>query len=120
MARINSRQKGKRGELSFVAFLKEKMGAKARRGLQYSGSADSPDVVSDLPFYFEVKLREKLNIYEAMDKAVEDSNGSSKTPVIAWRKNRRDWLIILRAEDFAKIWLESNKVEVKTDGINRA
>lgn len=106
---INSKIKGKQGEAEFVHFLKKHFQCEARRGLQYSGSPDSPDVVSTLPFYFEVKRREFLNVFETMAKTVEDANGSNKTPIIAWRKNREDWLLIIRAEDFAKEWLSRNE-----------
>lgn len=53
----NSRQKGKRGELAAAHYLRSLGFISARRGVQYSGSPDSPDVVCDeLPgVHIEVK-----------------------------------------------------------------
>ena len=53
---MNSREKGKRGERAWRDELRAN-GYCARRGQQFSGSAESPDVVcEDLPaFHFEVK-----------------------------------------------------------------
>ena len=43
---MNSRQKGKVGEREFAALLRVQ-GFDARRGVQFCGGVDSPDVVSD-------------------------------------------------------------------------
>lgn len=97
---MNSRQKGKRGELEWAEYLRGK-GIAARRGRQFSGSPDSPDVVSALPFHFEVKRVEALNIHEAMTQALRDS--SSKPPVVAHRRNKTEWLVTMRAEDWINL-----------------
>src|SRR6476619_427503 len=70
---MNSRQKGKRGERQWRDELRAN-GYDARRGQQFSGSPDSPDVVCDaLPWiHFEVKAVEKLNIEDAMEQARRD------------------------------------------------
>ena len=100
MAKINSKQKGKRGELEFVNYLKSQ-GIEARRGQQYSGTPDSPDVVSDLRgFHFEVKRTERFNIYKAMEQAENDCG--CKVPVVVHRQNSKDWLIVMNADD----WLD--------------
>jgi Holliday junction resolvase len=41
-----SREKGKRGELELAAELRRLFGIEARRGVQYCGGGDSPDVVA--------------------------------------------------------------------------
>lgn len=96
---INSRQKGKAGELEFAAFLREH-GHDARRGVQYSGGPGSPDVVSkSLGFlHFEVKRVEQLNIHNAMSQAQRDCG--PKVPAVFHRKNRHDWLVTMTATDF--------------------
>ena len=50
----------------------------ARRGQQFCGSAESPDVICDsLPWiHFEVKAVERLNIEEAMEQARRDAGKS--------------------------------------------
>lgn len=96
---INSRAKGARGEREWARYLQEQYEIKARRGCQFSGSPDSPDVVSDCLHHFEVKRVEKFNITEAMAQAVRDSD-DKKIPTVVWRKNGGEWLVILRAKDF--------------------
>jgi Holliday junction resolvase len=98
---LNSNAKGKRGELELVHFL-EDMGLKARRGQQFQGSPDSPDVVSELEhLHIEVKRCERLSVYKAMWQAIEDA-AEGQVPVVAHKRNRQEWLVVLRAEDFFK------------------
>ena len=100
MGRINSRAKGKRGELEFRDLLR-KNGVNARRGQQYAGTSDggAPDVIHDLPgVHFEVKWVEKLNLAEAMAQAKNDCGG--QIPVVAHKRNRGEWYVTLPAEAF--------------------
>jgi Holliday junction resolvase len=96
---MNSNQKGKRGEREFAKFLSDR-GYPARRGVQYSGGEDSPDVVCDRLSYIhlEVKRTERFTLYPYLAQAINDS-GPTKTPVVAHRKSREEWVCILRAED---------------------
>ena len=99
---INSKRKGKVGELEWVNFLKTKFGIDAKRSQQYKGTADSADVESDWDFiHWEVKRVQALNLHEAMAKAAEESDW--KFPVVAHRKNGTEWLVTLRAEDLPRI-----------------
>ena len=94
---INSRAKGAQGEREWAAYLKQSIDPLARRGVQYSGSADSPDVFTALPLHFEVKRVEKLNIDQAKDQATRDCG--EKLPIVAHRKNRKEWLVTIKAKD---------------------
>lgn len=95
---MNSRQKGAAGEREWSKFLTQ-LGFPARRGQQFSGSKDSPDVVGGLPgTHCEVKRVQALNIHDAMDQAVRDSGGRN-IPYVAHRKNNKPWLVTVRAED---------------------
>ena len=97
---MNSRTKGKRGELEWSHFLNDAFGLSARRGQQYKGSPESPDVAGGFEgTHCEVKRVERLNVDDAMDQAVADSGDD--IPYVAHRKNRRDWLITVRAVDLA-------------------
>lgn len=99
--RINSRSKGKRGELELVHFLAER-GIIGRRGQQYEGSSDSPDVVVGgalSGIHLEVKRVESGNLYNWLDQACKDSD-VCKTPVVAHKRNGRRWLAILDFRDF--------------------
>ena len=87
---MNSREKGKRGEREWRDELRAN-GYAARRGQQFSGSPDSPDVVcEELDWiHFEVKAVERLNIEDAMEQARRDCGlriadcGIQKVPVVA-------------------------------------
>lgn len=95
--KINSRQKGAQGEREFAAVLKE-VGIEARRGQQFSGSKDSPDVVCDLTgVHFEVKRVQAGNLYAWLAQAQRD--GAGKVPVVAHRRNQKDWVAILPMSD---------------------
>lgn len=89
---INSRAKGKCGELEFSHFL-QSMGVKARRGAQFSGGPESPDVVTELPVHIEVKRVEALQLRAAIQQAKDDSGG--KPWCVAHRWNRGDWVAIV-------------------------
>ena len=96
---MNSREKGKRGERQWRDELRAN-GYDARRGQQFSGSPDSPDVVCDALswLHFEVKCVERLNIEDAITQARRDA--LTKIPVVAHKRNHRRWLVTLDAETF--------------------
>jgi Holliday junction resolvase len=106
---MNSREKGKRGERQWRDELRAN-GYEARRGQQFSGSPDSPDVICDALawLHFEVKCVERLNIEEAMAQAREDAQAkpaptalrTEKTPIVAHKRNHRRWLVTMDAETF--------------------
>ena len=102
---INSRNKGKVGDRAFAALLREH-GFDARRGQQFAGSPESPDVVSDALawLHVEVKRVQNLNLTDACVQAEGDQTKSGRTKKLAWivahRKNHAPWLITMRAEFF--------------------
>lgn len=109
---INSRSKGKRIELEFAHLLTE-YGHEARRGQQFSGGADSPDVIcQSLPIHWEVKGVEKLNLFETMENLIEECP-KGKWRAVAWKKNRLGWLISLPAEDFFDLIKEWKELKSK-------
>ena len=100
--KINSNRKGKVGELEFVHWLLDR-GHYAERGVQYKGSSDSPDVITDLKnIHFEVKRTERLSLYEAFAQADRDA-GEDKIPVVMHRRNRQPWLAIMDASHFLRM-----------------
>mgnify|MGYP005958052193 FL=1 len=103
---MNSKQKGKRGELEFAKLCRE-MGYDVRRTAQYCGNTgDASDCVGLPGIHIEVKRTERLNLYEAMDQSVRDSRDSDDIPMVAHRRNNCDWLIIMRAEDWFELYRE--------------
>ena len=99
----NSNAKGKRGEREFAKFLRDK-GYNARRGQQYAGGGDSPDVITDLdPLHFEVKRVEAFQLYKALAQARFDAD-FMRLPVVAYRRNKENWVAVLDMHDFIKIY----------------
>ena len=90
---INSKMKGKRGEASCVKFLREHGFDSARRGVQYSGGPDSPDVVG-VP---------ALRLYDALDQSKRDA-GKYEIPVVFHRRKGKKWCVVLDAEDFIDLY----------------
>lgn len=114
MKKINSRQKGAAGERELATYLKDKGYADARRGQQFHGGADSPDVVCPgitEEFHLEVKRVEAGNPYVWMDQAIRDA--VHKTPIVVHRKNKRDWLVVMRLDDFLNMNLLRGIPDVK-------
>lgn len=104
---MNSRDKGKRGEREAAAAWAAAMGGSARRGQQYAGGTESPDVVHDYPaIHIESKRTEKGNLYQWIDQAANDA-GPGKVPVVLHRRNRREWLLIVRLTDAQRFVLEA-------------
>lgn len=89
---INSRQKGKRGELELCHTLRELFGWVAERSVQHCGNAgDSDLIVRNLPKMFvECKRVEQLNLSKAMDLARQQAG--QKVPVIFHRRDREEWM----------------------------
>lgn len=99
---MNSNQKGKRGERELAERIREH-GFEARRGQQYEGSSDSPDVVSDIDWiHWECKYTEKFQLYPSLEKAEKEA-GSGVVPVVAHRRNRKSWVAVLDLDDFLSI-----------------
>ena len=109
---MNSRNKGKRGELELAAKLKEYGYCKARRGQQYSGANGDSDVVGLPGVHIECKRVEKLNLYDAMKQSVNDAR-EGETPAVFHRKNHKEWLVTLRLEDFMKMYAGGKEIERK-------
>lgn len=94
---MNSRDKGKRGERELAAFLRAN-GFDARRGQQFAGGADSPDIISELLkwLHIEVKRVERLNLIDACAQAEGDCGG--KRWVVIHRRNHAPWLFTGRLD----------------------
>lgn len=100
---MNSKQKGKRGELELANKLKE-YGYDCRRTAQYNGKEldSKADVVGLTGIHIECKRVERLNIDEAMEQAVRDCKG--EVPAVFHRKNGKDWKVTLGIDDFMKMY----------------
>lgn len=104
---INSRTKGKLGELEVAKILRE-AGIDARRGQQFSGGADSPDVVADMPgVHLEVKRVESFSLRQALAQSQRDA-GEGEIPVVLQRGNRQPWVAVMLMDDFLKLYKGEN------------
>jgi Holliday junction resolvase len=98
---INSRAKGAKGERELASFLRD-LGFEARRGQQFHGGSDSPDVVTNLDnIHLECKRVEAGNLYTWLEQATRDANG--KVPVVAHRRNKKDWVAILPLQNLLEL-----------------
>lgn len=96
---MNSKQKGKRGELEFAKELRLLGYEDARRTAQYCGNTgDAADVVGVDGLHLEIKRAERLSIPAWIEQAERDCKG--RTPVVVFRQDWQPWRVCLRAEDF--------------------
>ena len=103
---VNSRDKGKRGELEWAGVLQYHGYSDARRGAQYSAkTADgtpSPDVhCPSLPVHWEVKRTNRLSIRDAVAQAKSDAGRyGAEYWAVAWREDHGEWLVITNCDTF--------------------
>ena len=107
---MNSRDKGKRGELEAAHVLQE-YGYDARRSQQYAGINSDADVVGLPRIHLEIKRVEKLNVDDALSQSIRDAK-DEEIPVVMHRKNRTEWKITMRFAD----WIEMYKAWEKENG----
>ena len=114
---MNSREKGKRGELE-IAHIFQKYGYDAKRGQQYSGANGDADVVGLPGIHCEIKRVEHLNIDKALEQAIRDKyadelkQGIKLSPAVFHRANddrRRDstrgkWKVTMLLDDWMELF----------------
>lgn len=105
---MDSRRKGKDGELELVRILREH-GYECRRGQQYCGANGDADVVGLPGIHFECKRVEKLNVDDAMNQAAKDAR-EGEMPIVVHRKNRTNWKATLWLEDLLVLYEAARKV----------
>lgn len=103
MGKINSRQKGARGEREIAHFF-QKYGIEARRGQQFSGLQGDADVVGVPYLHLEIKRVQALNLDKAMEQSKRDAR-EGEVPTVVHRKDRQEWRITLTLEDFMPFFM---------------
>lgn len=99
---IRSRDKGARAEREAAKVWADLLGCEARRGQQFAGGTESPDVVTSMEnVHLEVKRTERGNPYVWMTQAVRDAG--PKLPIVLHRRNGEDWLAIVRLSDVPRL-----------------
>ena len=120
---INSKEKGKKGEIELAHKLKE-YGYEAKRSVQYNGKDGQADVLGLPHIHIECKRVEKLNIYDAIAQAKRDAKNGDK-PTVFHRKNRCNWLVTMELDEFMELYegyMQSKRlkawVDEQTEGNN--
>lgn len=97
-----SREKGKRGEREFAAFLRD-LGLEARRTQQFSGTEGTADVSSSLEgVHLEVKRYAGIAAFRFLEQAERDADPDD-LPVVALREDRGEWAIMLKAKHLERM-----------------
>lgn len=105
-----SRQKGKRGEREAAAELGELLGVAARRGVQFQGGPESPDVVLDgVNIHVEAKRTERLSLWAAVEQASADAPASA-VPIVWHKANRRSSVVIVQTSRLLELAREVTRV----------
>lgn len=98
-----SQRKGAAGERELAAILKE-YGYDCARGGSLS-FGEIPDVLGLPGVHIEVKRVEKLNVGEAMEQSIRDSERMQDgIPALFHRRNRKPWLVTMRLEDWLSLY----------------
>lgn len=101
------RNRGKDGEREVARITREELGTDARRGQQYAGGPDSPDVIGVPGFHLEVKRVEALRLNEAISQSENDA-ADDEVPTVVFRRDRQPWRIILPYRDFLRLYKKAN------------
>nr|DAX34414.1 MAG TPA: HOLLIDAY JUNCTION RESOLVASE HOMOLOGOUS RECOMBINATION [Caudoviricetes sp.] len=105
---INSKQKGARGERMWRDVCRSHGFDKVRRTAQYCGNTgDASDCVGLPNIHQEVKFVENLNVRKAYEQAEHDAQKSGDMPIVAWKKSNKPWLVVMSADNFFRIYKES-------------
>lgn len=100
---MRSQKKGRAGEIELSKILNS-YGIPAAPGNPLNfGSV--PDVTGIPGIHIEVKRVEKLNVGEAMNQAIRDSEKfHDGMPALFHRRNRQPWLVTMRLDDWMKLY----------------
>ena len=108
---MNSRRKGKDGELALVRKLKE-YGYDVRRSQQYAGANNDADVVGMGHLHIECKYTAKGHglLYEWISQAKRDAREDEFPLVmhklVSQQDRGNEWLVTMTLDDFIQIWRE--------------
>ena len=100
-----SKEKGKRGERYVVGQFKDYGYNTAHRTAQYKGNTGQAGDVEGIDYiHAEVKFVEKLNLYNAMDQAINDSKITKKMPTVFHKKNNCILMVTMRFNDWIELY----------------
>lgn len=105
---INSKRKGKKGELYVVNRFKEH-GYECNRTAQFKGNTGRADDIEGIDYiHAEVKFVERLNLSDAMNQATRDNLASTRIafPTVFHKKNYEELMVTMRFCDWIKLYNE--------------
>ena len=103
---MNSKSKGKRGELELAELLRHAGYANARRSAQYCGNTgDAPDIVGVDGLHIECKRTEQVRDEVFLQQAERDAR-KGELPVVMYRRSREKWKVCIRFDMFMLMWNE--------------
>ncbi|MCD8208518.1 MAG: hypothetical protein LUD72_11315 [Bacteroidales bacterium] len=99
-----SQRKGRNAEITLARLLRDAgyLGVRPGRALSYGAEPD----LTGLPFIHpEVKFVERLNVQEAMDQAIRDSEKfEDGLPAVFHKRSRCPWLVTMTLDDWLKLY----------------
>ena len=102
----SQREKGKRGERELAGHLRD-YGYNCR---QYCGRSGAADVVGLPGIHIECKRVERLNLHDAMERAVRDAGALPEDgrpfPAVFHRRDHEEWLVTMRLEEWIHLYRE--------------
>ena len=116
---VNSKQKGARFERKLASIFRDYGYTDSRRTAQYCGNTgDASDVIGLPGLHIEAKHQEKMYLYDWMDQAKRDSEGTGNLPAVFHKKNRAEILVTMRLDDFMTIYKEWEAGQSLNEGEN--
>lgn len=103
-----STRKGSDGERELAVLLRQEGYEIARGGTMSFG--ELPDLYGLPGVHIEVKRVERLNVLEAMQQSIRDSERfKDGMPTLFHRRNRSPWLVTMRLSDWLILYREGVK-----------
>jgi hypothetical protein len=104
----SAKNKGRQYQKVVAQRLRETLGVEEEDiGWRSMGAAGEDIILSPkarklFPYSVEVKAREKLNAYEALEQA--QANAKGYTPIVFAKRNRKEPIVIIKQEDFLNLY----------------
>src|SRR5205807_3693116 len=95
------RDKGAAGEREVAAIFRAH-GFDCDRVPNSGGLRLKGDLYGELPVHVEVKRQERLQLWQWWGQAASDA-GVKQRPVVAFRRNRSEWLAVVRLVDLVEV-----------------
>tara|TARA_R100000654_G_scaffold23479_1_gene45890 strand:- start:1570 stop:1959 length:390 start_codon:yes stop_codon:yes gene_type:complete len=101
---MNSRQKGKHGELEAAKAIEEALDCgKMRRSQQYCGKAGDADIVGIDGIHIEVKRYKRISSIDFLRQAEIDAR-LGEVPIVVMRENGdKDWVVQVRLKSLKSL-----------------